>query len=176
MWGSLKEKMGLPEGPVHAPLRQLPATPVKTVQVCLNLVVGWVGGWLVEFVWGVNRCCGGICGGECNTMDCCVCVVVHTLTRSHTHPSPTHPFAPQAHPGGVCSLEFERPGHLLATCGADKTVQTWDLNTYAHVTTFQVCVGVWVLGGGEGLCERRGRRGLVLLTLASVSVCVTALY
>jgi WD40 repeat protein len=44
----------------------------------------------------------------------------------------------------VISLEFERPGHLLATCGADKTVQTWDLNTNGHVTTFHVS-----LGGGD---------------------------
>jgi WD40 repeat protein len=44
----------------------------------------------------------------------------------------------QAHPGGVLSLEFERPGHLLASCGADRTVQTWDLNTNSHVTTFHV--------------------------------------
>jgi hypothetical protein len=33
MWASLKQKMGLPEGPVHAPERQLPAAPVKTTQV-----------------------------------------------------------------------------------------------------------------------------------------------
>jgi WD40 repeat protein len=47
-------------------------------------------------------------------------------------------FCVQAHPGGVLSLEFQRPGHLLATCGADKTVQTWDLNTNQHVTTYNV--------------------------------------
>jgi WD40 repeat protein len=58
--------------------------------------------------------------------------------RAVSPPPHTHTYTSQAHPGGVVSLEFERPGHLLATCGADKTVQTWDLNTFGHVTTFHV--------------------------------------
>jgi hypothetical protein len=35
LWGSLKQKMGLPEGPVHASVRQLPHQPAKSVQVGL---------------------------------------------------------------------------------------------------------------------------------------------
>lgn len=63
---------------------------------------------------------------------CSACCLSHSAL-----PNPSFPCL-QAHPGGVISLEFERPGHLLATCGADKTVQTWDLNTFGHVTTFHV--------------------------------------
>jgi WD40 repeat protein len=84
-------------------------------------------------------------------------------------PCPTH----QAHPGGVISLEFERPGHLLATCGADKTVQTWDLNTNGHVTTFHVSVlregcadwGLLMHGGAVRTWD--------LVTNGHVDICVT---
>jgi hypothetical protein len=44
MWATLKERMGLPEGHVHAPERQLPAAPVKTLQVG-GKGLEWVGGW-----------------------------------------------------------------------------------------------------------------------------------
>jgi hypothetical protein len=40
LWGSLKQKMGLPEGPVGAlKERQLPAAPTKAVQVGVQIVV-----------------------------------------------------------------------------------------------------------------------------------------
>eukprot|EP00879_Flechtneria_rotunda_P010997 GHRR01011491.1.p1 GENE.GHRR01011491.1~~GHRR01011491.1.p1 ORF type:complete len:553 (+),score=196.54 GHRR01011491.1:156-1814(+) len=47
----------------------------------------------------------------------------------------------QAHTGGCCSLAFQRPGHLVATCGLDKTVQTWDLNLSMHVSTYHGLLG-----------------------------------
>jgi hypothetical protein len=50
-WATLKERMGLPEGHVHAPERQLPAAPVKTLQVG-GKGVGWVGG--VEWIGWVG--------------------------------------------------------------------------------------------------------------------------
>jgi WD40 repeat protein len=45
---------------------------------------------------------------------------------------------PQAHAGGCCSLCFQPAGHLVASCGMDKTVQTWDLNTASHAHTYHV--------------------------------------
>lgn len=48
----------------------------------------------------------------------------------------------QAHTGGCTSLSFQSHGHLVATCGLDKTVQTWDLNMAAHVTTYHVSRGL----------------------------------
>jgi WD40 repeat protein len=44
----------------------------------------------------------------------------------------------QAHAGGCCSLSFQPHGHLVASCGMDKTVQTWDLNLSSHVNTYHV--------------------------------------
>uniref|UniRef100_A0A383VLC9 Uncharacterized protein n=1 Tax=Tetradesmus obliquus TaxID=3088 RepID=A0A383VLC9_TETOB len=79
LWGSLKQKMGLPEGAVgHLRERQLPAAPTKFVQ---------------------------------------------------------------AHAGGCCSLSFQPYGHLVASCGMDKTVQTWDLNTSSHTHTYHGLLG-----------------------------------
>jgi WD40 repeat protein len=46
--------------------------------------------------------------------------------------------SPQAHAGGCCSLSFQPHGHLVASCGMDKTVQTWDLNLNSHVHTYHV--------------------------------------
>lgn len=47
----------------------------------------------------------------------------------------------QAHKGGCTSLASQPQGHLMATCGLDKTVQTWDLNLDAHVTTYHGLLG-----------------------------------
>jgi hypothetical protein len=44
MWASLKQKMGLPEGPVHAPERHLPTAPVKTTQVNIASLTRAAGG------------------------------------------------------------------------------------------------------------------------------------
>lgn len=108
----------------------LPAVPRPTLVVCSAwslsvMVTCWLlVGLKCTFLFHSQLDWGLICG---------------TPPQKKTCPSlPTPPPHTQAHPGGVLSLEFERPGHLLATCGADKTVQTWDLNTNQHVTTFHV--------------------------------------
>ncbi|KAF8066392.1 ATG16 [Scenedesmus sp. PABB004] len=115
MWSSLKQRMGLPELPV-GPIkeRELPQQPAKAVQVCAALRPA-----------AARRPRRRARAG-----------------RSPTgRPAPHHPRAAprpaQAHAGGVCSLAFQPHGQLVASCGMDKTVQSWSLTHAAHVSTYQ---------------------------------------
>jgi WD40 repeat protein len=76
---------------------------------------------------------------------CCLLCAVNTLSKAPAAvkigSSVLHALlglCHQVHAGGCCSLSFQPHGHLVASCGLDKTVQTWDLNTNSHVHTYHV--------------------------------------
>ncbi|GBF89014.1 hypothetical protein Rsub_01513 [Raphidocelis subcapitata] len=48
---------------------------------------------------------------------------------------------PAAHKGTVCSVAVMRPGHFVATCGTDRGVLGWDLNTLSSSGSFHGAAG-----------------------------------
>eukprot|EP00775_Hariotina_reticulata_P003175 gene3175-3453_t len=80
----------------------------------------------------------------------------------------------QGHTAGICSLSFQQPGHLVATCGLDKTVHSWDLNTFSHDHTYQGVLGsvndVTFTSDGRRLVGAGGDKRLLVWNTATGQV------
>jgi WD40 repeat protein len=76
-----------------------------------------------------------------------------------------------AHPGGCCSLAVERGGHLVASCGADRTARVWDLALGQQVHVLQGMTAavndVAFTADGRALLGAGGDKSLRLWDMAS---------